>query len=81
MTTNEGVPAERPEAVEEQEIDYLEEPVIDGPEPLTRAEFVRDSKPDSNTASRPLQPIGEEGSAGVGDESVAERTQPQGPTN
>ncbi|QIH99176.1 hypothetical protein BH92_04240 [Rhodococcoides fascians A21d2] len=73
MTKNEDAHAGKPEAVEEPGIDYLEEPVIDGSEPRTRAEFVRDSKPDSNTVRQPPQPIGEEGSAGLGDESVAER--------
>nr|WP_141215930.1 MULTISPECIES: hypothetical protein [unclassified Rhodococcus (in: high G+C Gram-positive bacteria)] len=73
MTTNENVPAGKHEVVVEPEIDHLEEPVIDGPEPLTRAEFVRDSKPDSNTVRQLPQPIGEEGSASLGEESAAER--------
>lgn len=74
MSTSENNPTGPPEFGEEAEIDYLEEPTIDGPEPLTREEFLQDSKPDSNTGRRPRQPIGEEGSASLGDSSVIERT-------
>lgn len=74
MSTSENSPPEPPQVVEEPAIDDLEEPRIDGPEPMTREEFSRDSKPDANTGDRPPQPIGEEGSASLGDSSVIERT-------
>ncbi|MDI9896498.1 hypothetical protein QM797_17370 [Rhodococcus sp. IEGM 1381] len=74
MSTSENIPPDLPEVMEEPAIDYLEEPWIDGPEPMTREEFGRDSKPDANTVDQPFQPIGEEGSAGGGESSVIERT-------
>lgn len=74
MSTSENSPPDLPEVLEEPAIDYLEEPLIDGPEPMTRKEFARDAKPDANTADRPPQPIGEEGSASGGESSVIERT-------
>ena len=46
-----------------------EDPVIDGPAPLTRQDFARDSKPDSNTVKEPLRPIGPATTDG-GSESV-----------
>lgn len=58
---------------EPQDMSDLEEPTIDGPEPMTREDFVRDSQPDSNTARQPLQPIGEPDDSG--DTSTAERTE------
>lgn len=69
---------EAPEATlhperEPQDVSDLEEPTIDGPEPMTPEDFVRDSQPDSNTARQPLQPIGEPDDSG--DTSTAERTE------
>lgn len=75
MSTSENTPPEPLDSAEEPGIDYLEEPTIDGPEPFSRSDFARDSKPDANTGNRGLQPIGEEGSASLGDSSIVERTE------
>lgn len=44
----------------------LEEPVIDGPEPLTREDFLRDSRPGSNTVKQPLQRLPDQPEADSG---------------
>lgn len=49
MSTSEPLPPSHPPTVEEPAIDFLEELTIDGPEPMTREEFSRDSKSDANT--------------------------------
>lgn len=54
----------------------LEEPFIDGPEPLTREEFAEDSRTDSNTVTSPLQRLPEDPAVPGGNDVTAERTEP-----
>lgn len=75
MSTSETTPPRAtPPTVEKPAIDFLEKLTIDGPEPMTREEFSRDSKSDANTVDRPPQPTGEEGTASLGESTVIERT-------
>lgn len=74
MSTRDTPPGRHRQTVEEPAIDFLEDPTIDGPEPVTREEFSRDSKSDSYTVDRPPRPIGEQGSASLGESTVKERT-------